>query len=132
MFSKVAADGVVDTTPVCHFSDLHENCVNVVEGTTIAIQFHDHYDTSSGEPIRPPEMRGISGGGIWRILAESDLARGVWDPSMIRLAAIEHRVLSRNGRNEAIMGVLIRRVIATIREAHPDLRQTIDSHDKQR
>lgn len=93
-------------------------------GTSIALRWSSNEVTMpSGEMGRMPTLGGISGCGMW--LLHADHARPErldrWAPDQIRLAGIEHRVLSK----QWIKGTLIRRVIELMLNDYPDLRDSI-------
>lgn len=93
-------------------------------GTSIAVRWTaNSITTHDGDPVRMPELGGISGCGMWRLYGSEDCERlDFWDPSWIRLSGIEHRVSPKKW----IKGTLIRRVIELIRHDYADLRPSID------
>ena len=72
---------------------------------------------------RLPELRGISGCGIWRMYGPESAPRiGSWNSDFIRLAGIEHSVVG----TKAIKGVAIPYVLETLADVYPELRAPVD------
>lgn len=72
---------------------------------------------------RLPNLRGMSGCGIWRMYGpESGTHLRSWSSDFIRLAGIEHSVVG----SKAIKGVAIPYIVETIAATYPELRGPID------
>ena len=69
--------------------------------------------------VRCPELPGISGGGIWLPLSESDT---IWEPK-VKLIGIEHSVFKRHGW---IRGAHINCWLDLVSEKYPHLKPLID------
>ena len=73
-------------------------------GVSIALARGKDSITLSGdrEPVRSPELQGISGCGIWRLWSNAEFEDlDKWDESWIRFVGIEHRT-----GGEAIIGTM--------------------------
>jgi hypothetical protein len=92
-------------------------------GVSIAL-WHQHVGIDEdGSAQRVPDLYGVSGCGIWRMITSDVIERRQpWTPSSLRLTGIEHSVLP----NRHIKGILMSYVIASIRREHSDLRSAID------
>ena len=115
---------VLYSDPYYIMSTLHTDPHDFTPGTSIALTLRKTdvmVDTETRDPVRLPALQGISGGGIWRLVGESQSTPGKWDVSSIRLAGIEHGIAG-----SAIKGVLAFRVIDAIAQNHPDLAPAID------
>jgi hypothetical protein len=89
-------------------------------GMTLGLEFRSsvlrHVDGTDVK--RMPELKGISGCGIWRLWTEDQTASlDRWDPSWIRLSGIEHAVTARR----SIRGTIIGHAIGIIARSYPEL-----------
>lgn len=87
---------------------------------TLGLQFRSsilRYE--DGSTVRQmPELKGISGCGIWRVWTESQTASlDRWDPPWIRLSGIEHAVIA----HRSIRGTIIGHAIGIIARSYPEL-----------
>lgn len=117
---RTVAEGVLNAEPFWFLSWLYEGeLVSFTVGKSIALEFVPKRVLDlNGDPVRAPELRGISGCGIWRLIGIDDGVPGqAWQPAhTIRLAGIEHTVVG-----PAIKGVLAFRVVDAIRQNHADV-----------
>ncbi len=101
----------------------------LVPGLSIAIRVEmNETSTGDGDRARFPELRGISGCGIWRlgVPGRDPPPDERWEASQIRLAGIEHAVIETSVHTtRAIKGTLIKQTIQLIVGGHPELRRAI-------
>jgi len=95
------------------------------DGLTLRLQFREsifrHADGS--EARRAPELKGISGCGIFRLWQESQVdSLDRWDPSWIRLSGIEHAVSPRSSIRGTIIGHALRVIAGSCPELVPSMR----------
>jgi len=115
--------GVIHSKAFCLSTSLHDReLVNFTVGKSIALSFTSQWVIEdSGERVRAPALPGISGCGIWRMVAKQHPSPGHWDTSFIRLAGIEHGIAG-----PAIKGLLAFRLVDSVRQSHPDLASAIE------
>jgi len=87
--------------------------------TTIALFLDDEHEDEHGDRARLPELRGISGCGVWRLHAKGDDPRA-WSVDRIKLVGVEYGFIKG-----AILGVRARHVIGGIATQFPELEPCI-------
>jgi hypothetical protein len=87
--------------------------------TTIALFLDDEHEDEHGDRARLPELRGISGCGVWRLHAKGDDPRA-WSVDRIKLGGVEYGFIKG-----AILGVRARHVIGGIATQFPELEPCI-------
>jgi len=105
----------------------HGTITDSTPGVTIALYLREEKLTrvseekGERESVRMPILKGISGGGIWRLYADNDNDRiDSWKPTWIRLSGIEHGVLKRS-----IKGTLVGYAIGFIAQNFRSLENSI-------
>lgn len=86
----------------------------------IAMEIHAEIEDSDGDRSRLPDLRGISGCGMWRLTIDVDDA-DAWSTDRIRLVGIEHTVRP----NRWIRGTRIRHVVAGIASQFRELERSV-------
>jgi hypothetical protein len=76
----------------------------------------------TGSTNRTPELRGISGCGIWHMLDLTTLPSRQWNPALLRLVGIEYGVVP----GKHISGVRMSYGLKCLGDAYPELRPVIE------
>jgi hypothetical protein len=91
----------------------------------IALDFNEATMTDDGgQPATPPDPDGMSGCGIWRLVAAGTDTRR-WNLDDVKLVAINH---GWRKRTKVLVGTRIRYALQMIYRNHLDLRPAIDFH----
>jgi len=127
----------VPSTPMYYSTRLHDVARDPLADFDPAINLALEYPVyGSGEPVTRklttmPDVRGMSGAGIWRLYRHGDRALG-WSEDQIQIAGVLHTRTGESGPfhsssgSPALVGVHFIHVVRTIRRAHPDLASAID------
>jgi hypothetical protein len=110
----------INVTPFMYTSLLDTEVLDAKPGVTIALKWTKTviYDSQRNE-LRMPELKGISGCGIWRlfITEKHGYRLGRWSTDLIRLVGIEHRITPR----KRIKGTIVANALIVIAHLYPDL-----------
>jgi hypothetical protein len=116
---------IIDVTPFMYTSMLDSGALDAKAGVTIALKWTKTVirDAQQNE-IRMPELKGISGCGIWRLFVTDKHGDRLskWSPDLIRLVGIEHHTATR----KRIKGTIVAHTLAAIASRYPELRPSMD------
>jgi hypothetical protein len=119
----------IDALPFCYLTRPILNALESTPGISFLLEltndkviFHDSVKSIS-EERRMPELKGISGCGVWRLYGDKDVADRLdrWDSSRIKLVGIEYAWM----RRKWVRCVFIQHLIELIRNFSPDLHSSM-------